>query len=126
MVRQSLANEMAVLALAAVFGIGADARTVAIDVPPAFECLRPAPRPLLPDGTFATNYQMDRARDAVLRFNTALRDYRACLQQRLDTAPASIAQARKQEWLTGITASLTEERSLEQEFADQVAKFRMR
>src|SRR5579859_225261 len=123
MVRRKRSNGAARVALALLLGMGSLGAT---DVPPAFECLRPTSPPLLPDGTFATHYQMERARDAVSQFNTALRDYRACLQHKLDTAPASIAAARKQDLLAGIGASLTEERSLDQDFRDQLEKFRMR
>ena len=128
MVRQSLANSVAGLALAALLAAPAlaapDVRQT--DVPQTNDCLRPTARPLLPDGTFATHYQIERARDSVFRYKTALHDYRSCLQRRVDTAPASVAMARKQDWLSGITASMTEERSIDQDFADQLTKFRMR
>jgi hypothetical protein len=119
MARQIL---MAIALLAASLGTAAAAPGVA----PATECLNPGPRPLLPDGSFATRDQIDGARDSVYRFNTALRDYRACLQQKLDTAPAAVGPATRQEWLTAVLASVTTERALDMDMSNQVAKFQTR
>jgi hypothetical protein len=123
MVRWLGMSTRATLALASLLGTAP--AIAAPDVPTTNECLRPAPQPLLPDGTFATHAEMDRARESVFRFAVALEDYRACLQRRLDTAPAALDPARKQDWRAGIGASLIEQRSLSQNFADQLAKFQM-
>ena len=95
-------------------------------VAPATECLQPGPAPFLPDGSFATRDQIERARTSVFRFTTALRDYRTCLQQKLDTAPPEVGPAEKQNWRASIIASQTRERTLQQDFDDQATKFRSR
>lgn len=114
--RHGLATLMAATFLAAASATAA----------PATECLRPAPAPFLPDGSFATRDQMERARTSVFRFTVALQDYRACLQLKLDTAPPEVGPAEKQVWRAGIIASLTEERTLHQDFGDQLTKFQLR
>jgi hypothetical protein len=113
--RQDLATLMAAAFLAIASATAAAA--------PATECLQPGPAPFLPDGSFATRDQIERARTSVFRFTTALRDYRTCLQQKLDTAPPEIGPAEKQNWRANIIASLTRERALQQDFDDQSTKF---
>jgi hypothetical protein len=91
------------------------------------DCPRPsATPPAVPDGASATDESMKAAHDALQSYVNLLQDYKACLKQQADSAPADTPQEQVVAWVAQGDAAVDNASYLAAEFSAALKQFKAR
>ncbi len=87
------------------------------------ECIRPGPRPVIPNGGIASADEMKRAHDAVQVFVDQLTKYQLCLEQQIETDETVAKPETRAGWRREANSAVDEAHTVGDTFSLQLRAY---